>query len=242
MLLGGSLNRIRIAIAASAVLAVTLSGWAWEATRPPTECETETLLNNAAPDWWGNAGPTVTVIGDSWSVGGALPAHTDGFPYLLADQMGWRVRIAGGSGTGFQQPGGCDTNYVDRAATIPKDTRLVLFEGGINDAARGPSLRGLPEAIHAAVTAAEKRAPQAQVVILGIPTLPYFSAAEMQRINSVLQESAAAAGAIWLPARDRVDLYWDDVHPTPKGHRQYAEHIVRALRVTMPEGLAQSPT
>ena len=83
------------------------------------------------------APPTAVFLGDSDTVGAALPADQQDvrWPTLVSQQFGWREVNAGCDGSGYTRMGlTCSTTYresVDRV--LDEDPDVIVVSGGVSD-------------------------------------------------------------------------------------------------------------
>jgi acyl-CoA thioesterase-1 len=177
-------------------------------------------LERAAADV--GSGPSVVVIGDSYSVGLGLDRPAGSWPSRLPG----RVHVAGFSGSGFSTgASGCGAvAFADRAAeAVAGSADLVVVEGGLNDFDQ-PA---------AEITAGFQRLMQIlagrPVLVVGPVTAPSRARA-VPRVDRLLARLAAASGATYVRTSG-LDLdYLDDrLHLTEAGHRAFGDHVARRV-------------
>lgn len=129
-------------------------------------------------------------------------------------------------GSGYVAGSPCGgQSYEARVGAIPAGTRVVLIEGGINDALDGVSAAAERQAATAVLEEVAARAPGARIVLVGPPVLPILQRAAAQRIDGAL---AAAAGqrARYVSTLDwRIPTGPDGLHPTVAGHEVFARQL-----------------
>lgn len=134
-------------------------------------------------------GPSIYLIGDSWSAGlYADPEHT--LAQDAAEDLGMRSIVNAQSGTGYlQAPFGTET-YAERAAEIPAGTsaELIVLQGGSNDDGTDPAT--LRTAVAQTVTAARHAIPGATVVLLGPGPDPWPVTKSQTAVDDVLRLDA----------------------------------------------------
>jgi hypothetical protein len=134
-------------------------------------------------------GPSLYLIGDSWSAGlYADPEHT--LAQDAAEDLGLQSIVNAQSGTGYvDAPFGTET-YAKRAAEIPAGTgaELVVLQGGSNDDGTAPAT--LLTAVARSVTAARHAIPGAAVVLLGPGPDPWPVTASQTAVDDVLRLDA----------------------------------------------------
>ena len=190
----------------------------------------------------------VLVFGDSWVYGSAATVPTQGFAYLLADDLGVETIVDGVRGSGYLKPGLDGPAYGERIAALDPalDPDIIIVEGSINDRRLYPD--GYRDAVTAAWDALEARYPDAEIVILGPSpqVLPVQKAT--QSIDADLRELAGARGWWYIsPIAEEwiTDANYLDVidtgpigrdHPSTNGHTYLAGRLADAL-----ERLEQQP-
>jgi lysophospholipase L1-like esterase len=181
-------------------------------------------------------GPSVTFVGDSWTVGQGATAHR-GYAVLTGEQLGWSYRTIGVGGSGYTRPGAAGCTFgqrIDRAADTAAD--LIVVQGSLNER------RGSPEALAPAALATltrlrETADPQTQILVVGSTYAPGTPDATIDWIN---EEIAAAAEQVglpfvdpaaegWIDARDPA-LWTDPSHPNDAGYQVVADHLQDVLR------------
>lgn len=205
------------------VPALLLAGMVWLDHRADSWCDAQIASSAWAPEWEHRGPIKAALIGDSWAVGdGENPA----FPGLVAEALDLDLRVSAVGGTGYLNEGPCGGQpFAARVDTIPADAEWVILAGGVNDTGR-------PDDIHTAVDdlieAVRERAPEAKVVVLGVPRVRLVPSDATEQADGVLQHVDADA---FVDVRvEEVEIGADDIHPTPAGQRQYADLIVDALR------------
>lgn len=80
-------------------------------------------------------GPTVAVIGDSYSQGHRLAEPGHSWPRMLSEELPVRVVVDGFAGSGFSDAASACTTvaYADRAPAVPDVAELLVVQGGLND-------------------------------------------------------------------------------------------------------------
>jgi acyl-CoA thioesterase-1 len=162
------------------------------------------------------SGPSVAVIGDSWSVGLGLDDLSRSWP----SELPGRVRVAGFSGSGFSRGAShCGNRSFATRAGSTRGADLVVVEGGINDYDQ---------------TAADIRAgfgdlmaalPGRRVVVVG-PVAAPARAAFVGRVDATLAELCEEYAVEYIDA-SAWDLTYlpDRLHLSPSGHVAFGQRV-----------------
>ncbi len=211
--------------AVAAMLAVALSASGCSAGEGPVGTATGPA---------GGGTPSVTFVGDSWTVGlGAI--DTGGYAPLTAEQLGWRYTELGFSGSGYVRPGE-GAPFADRIDdAVAGRPSAIVVQGSLNDqaadvddvaAAARDTLARLREAA----------GPGTGILVVGAPGCPGCDAGAIAAINDVLVEAADAAGLRFVdPAEqewvdpDDPGLWADPLHPNDEGYRRMADRLAPLL-------------
>lgn len=192
--------------------------------------------------------PKVLVFGDSWAAGYAAVPYTDGFMYLTARKLRWRMTITeGGSGTGWLvgNPDKSVGNYAQRirAQHPDRSVDLVVLQGSINDSRNdNASSLAFNSVVEAAVKAARSRYANAQIVVVG-PLPPTYAGSgvlkhlddrlnyEADRLHTFDYISPVQEGWISTDAARAKYINADaQYHPNNAGHALLAELFMADLR------------
>ncbi|MBD7957128.1 SGNH/GDSL hydrolase family protein [Microbacterium sp. Sa4CUA7] len=185
--------------------------------------------------------PRVLVFGDSWTYGSAATDPTDGYAYVIGEQLGWDVVVAGVRGSGYLKPGLDGGSYGERIADLDPTLHpdLVIVQGSIND--RRLPADGYREAVTAAWDDLAARYPDARIVILGPAPQVLPVEAATARIDADLRELAGSRGwwylspvaDEWITAEDYLEVIdTSDVgrdHPSTAGHAFLASRLAEAI-------------
>jgi len=171
--------------------------------------------------------PTVAVLGDSYSSGFELANPTEAWPTQLGRIEHWRVFVDGVAGTGMTNSGLCDQPYASRVQQVLSyRAQRVIIEVGLNDT---PSSAAAVQQATSAVLARLSAVPQVDVV--GPPSAPAKSPADLQRTDAALHTATQQAGRRYVGALGwQLPYLPDGVHLTPVGHQQFAELVALAIR------------
>lgn len=196
----------------------TVRARAADATEPP--CQRHAADAAARSAIVTGSGPSITVIGDSWSVGLGLEHLDDAWPRELPG----RVRVAGFSGSGFsRRASSCgDRSFATRAAAA-RGADVVVIEGGLNDVDQ-------PTAdIRAGFRALMSSLDHRRVVVLGPASAP-SRAGWVPRVDATLAELCQEYGVAYIAA-SAWDLSYlpDGLHLTPAGHVAFGEQVAAEL-------------
>jgi hypothetical protein len=129
-----SLRRlVSLGVAAVVLLAV---GAGAVGVRRHIQCEPVRANAAAAPDHGRpGAGHALVIVGDSYSTGFDLSDPRESWAYETAANLGLKNTIAAYPGTGFGVSGHCGGDvFADRLGAVTASTKLVLVQGGLNDA------------------------------------------------------------------------------------------------------------
>lgn len=187
-------------------------------------CEQQIQASALAPEWERHGPTRAALIGDSWAAAdGIHPAY----PALVARALDLDMRVSAVGGTGYTNGGACGgKSFQSRVHTVPDDARLVILAGGLNDT--GSDGDDLSSALRRVVAAVHLQAPAARIVVLGVPRVPLLDDRRTERADGILR---SASGTAFVDVRGwSIPTLPDRIHPTPSGHREYARHIVAALR------------
>lgn len=179
--------------------------------------------------------PTVTFIGDSWSVGrGATDLY--GYAPRTADQLGWHADVLGVGGSGYSVPGPHDNVFAERiGAAVATRAEIIVVQGSLNER------HSTPEALARAATAtlADLRAradPGTRILVIGACENPGTPDTTMHWINEEIGAAAEKAGLPFVdPAAegwldpDDAPLWADTIHPSDLGHEVFARRLVPRL-------------
>lgn len=173
------------------------------------------------------AGARVVVIGDSFSVGAALPDRLEGWPSRLPGH----VHVDGHSGSGFSHrssPCGREYAFDRRAAEATAGgADLVVVQGGINDWDRTNAeiATGFADLMTALAGT--------PVLVVG-PVLAPRLAPHVVRVNRVLRTQSRRHGVRYLSMiRMALPYGADAVHLTVEGHGLFGERVGAVLRRSM---------
>jgi hypothetical protein len=169
-------------------------------------------------------GDRVAFVGDSWT-DGCCADRGQALVDVLGTRLGWKVeRVGVGSATDYLKSGkaGERGTYAQRLAALTPDreVRLVVVQGGLNDAVivfKEQMALLVNEALERVVANARTAFPGAQVLVIG-PMSPY-----------VTTSPPVTEG--WLPTEDSVKQYIDpkSAHPNTAGHALFADKIIEDL-------------
>ncbi|HXH77428.1 MAG TPA: SGNH/GDSL hydrolase family protein [Nocardioides sp.] len=164
--------------------------------------------------------PTISVIGDSWSVGLGLDDLGKSWP----SELPGRVRVAGFSGSGFS-PGAShcgNRSFATRAASA-RGADLVVVQGGLNDYDQ-------PVAdIRAGFRALLTSLPGSRVVVVG-PVAAPSRADAVGRVDATLAELCAEYGVAYIDASAWSLSYLPDrLHLTQSGHESFGQRVADEL-------------
>jgi lysophospholipase L1-like esterase len=183
-------------------------------------------------------GPSIYVIGDSWSAGlYADPQHT--LAQDAADDLGLQSIVNAQSGTGYlNAPLGTET-YAERVAQIPAGTsaELVVLQGGSNDDGAAPAT--LLKAVAQTVTAARHAIPGATVVLLGPGPDPWPVTEPQTAVDDVLRLDALQQHVPyisplqegWFTSSNVATIIDPNTaHPTIRGDETLGQRLANDLR------------
>ena len=217
---------VRVVLPVPVLLVATLVGVAQHGR---SVCEEQTRMSALAPEREDHGTTRAALIGDSWAVGDTVHAA---YPGLLAARLRLDLRVSAIGGTGYLNGGACgDESFATRVATVPRDAEVVFLAGGLNDTGEDPD--ELRAAVRDLVARVRRRAPEAEVVVLGVPRVPLLADEDTGRADDVLREGSS--GATFVDAHAwRIPTLRDRIHPTPEGQRQYADLVAATARRRLP--------
>lgn len=229
-----------LAAAVAAICILTI--WRpWQATSAPSAGAVGAAAAAAPAALVLPATPRVLVFGDSWTYGSAATDPTDGYAYVIGEELGWDVVVDGVRGSGYLKPGLDGGSFGERIAALDPaiDPDLVIVQGSINDRMLHPD--GYRGAVTAAWDDLAGIYPDARIVILGPAPQMLPVEAGTARIDADLRDLAAARGwwylspvaDSWITAGDYLDVIdTSDVgndHPSTAGHTYLASRLADAL-------------
>lgn len=171
----------------------------------------------------------IAVLGDSYSQGSGLTGGAaDAFPALLSAAVREPVTVDGLGSTGFTTRGYCGDRPVTYGDRLRADhlvgRRVVIVEGGVNDA-----LTGHPQDVASAagrILAALKSSPT--VIVVGPPAITSASSTAVRAVDAALRKATSSAGRTYVPLiAERITLGADGTHPTREGQQRIAD-LIRA--------------
>ena len=177
----------------------------------------------------------VSIIGDSYTSGSNQGGNADAnwvrvLGLKLENER--RIRLAtqllAVGGSGYTRPGAGDdkSTFVDRAARVDPDSDLVVFFGSRND---GITPDQVPAAAAKAFNLVKAGAPNARLLVVGVPWVSSNVPATITQVNNSLRSTTQAAGgtfadpSLWLA--DQGVIGTDGVHPTDRGHQIIAQNM-----------------
>jgi len=177
-----------------------------------------------------SSGPTLVVIGDSYSEG---VDNTVVWPQLLAEKRGYRLVNMSIGGTGYLN-GAFATTFGDRikSADIERP-RIIIFAGSRNDILFAPA--EVRAAAREAFTAAQDRFPDARIVAVGPIWDSTTPADEVRAINAAVAQAADASGVEFVDAleadwlADRSLIHADGIHATDAGQQALSDGVEEAI-------------
>jgi len=178
----------------------------------------------------GSSGPTLVVVGDSYSEG---VDNTVVWPQLLAEKRGYRLVNLSISGTGYMN-GGFATTFGDRikSADIERPS-IIIFAGSRNDILFSPAEVGA--AAREAFATAQDRFPKARIIAIGPIWDSSTPADAVRAINSAVSQAAEASGVEFVDAlsadwlADRSLIHADGIHATDAGQQFLSDGVEEAI-------------
>ncbi|MDL5352335.1 SGNH/GDSL hydrolase family protein [Microbacterium sp. zg-YB36] len=164
--------------------------------------------------------PPLGILGDSWTTGDTLAEYRDAWPFVLADETGGEVVVAGQGGTGFSNAGYCgDGAFPARVRALASaQPGRVIVAGGLNDV--GLDATGIRSGFSATLDALDG----IPVVVVGPVDVPGREGEA--EVDATLSEACDDLGVPYVSALGwEVETGADGVHPTAGGARQYAELV-----------------
>ena len=126
-------------------------------------------------------------VGDSYTLGAAIPNEADGYARVAGDFLGvYDTWMSGVGGTGYTSIGGSGLNFSQRITDwTTKNPDVVVFGGGLNDAdddALQPAVLSLLQTTRAAL-------PSAIIMVLGV--FPASTGPDIRILNKERKIAAA---------------------------------------------------
>jgi lysophospholipase L1-like esterase len=180
--------------------------------------------------------PSVTFIGDSWTVGAGAEGRRS-YAVRAAEQLGWESTVLGVSGSGYDLPGRAGGTFAQRVdPAVATHADVIVVQGSLNER------RSTPGSLRAAAddTLERLRAeadPATRIVVLGASYVPGTPREVIDWINDEVRRAAGLAGVrfVDVAAEDWTDpgepwIWYDSIHPNDVGHQMIADRLVPILR------------
>jgi acyl-CoA thioesterase-1 len=219
-----ALTAAGVVLATAAGLVVLMTTGASSRAQPTVaqRCHDIAVASGARHHAVTGSGPTVAVIGDSYSQGLGLADPRLSWPSRLAG----RVVVDGFSGSGFSDaaspcPDEAYYHRVDRVLAV--DPSLVVLQGGLNeyDVPDAQIRRGLVAALHELVGR--------HVVLVGPPMAPSRAYA-VARVDALMARVAAGHDVPYVGTAGWTLSYASDhLHLTAAGHAAFGDAVQDAL-------------
>jgi acyl-CoA thioesterase-1 len=225
-----SLRRlVSLGVAAVVLLAV---GAGAVGVRRHIQCEPVRANAAAAPDHGRpGAGHALVIVGDSYSTGFDLSDPRESWAYETAANLGLKNTIAAYPGTGFGVSGHCGGDvFADRLGAVTASTKLVLVQGGLNDAIFDTSSTDLRSEGSAVVRSIRASAPKTRIIIVGPAQPRAVQKDAVDRVAAALQETARTSGVEFLDLRSISFRSPDGTHPDDAGQQRIAAAVEDAAR------------
>jgi hypothetical protein len=187
-------------------------------------------------------GTFITVIGDSYTAGTAQGGIGDAnWVWLLdsslqASGLDGVIRGAGLPKSGYVARGTEDQTFGEAVAQDVSDqTDLVVFFGSYDELLQDPGT--VAPAARAAFIEAQTAAPDADLLVIGVPWPNASVPTQVDMLNGILRTAATDVGATFVdPAAegwfaDDGLIGADGAYPTDAGHERMAE-LIRPLILT----------
>lgn len=165
-------------------------------------------------------GRSVTVIGDSWTVGLGLTDLGRSWP----SELPARVTVAGFSGSGFSRHASqCGERAFATRVSAARGADLVIVAGGLNDVDQPTAdirvgFRSLMSGLSGGT-----------VVVVGPASAP-SRAKSVGRVSSVLASLSEEYGVAFIDTSAWTLAYLPDrLHLTPAGHVAFGDHVAVEL-------------
>lgn len=173
--------------------------------------------------------PTITALGDSFSLGVGVSGPQEAWPAVLGGQLGAEVVVDGVGATGLTTRGFCPESpitYGERVDRDPPEGEVVVLQGSVNDATGGDP----DEVGEAARDLLADLEDVPTVVVVGVPVIPAAELAALRTIDEALRAAAADAGRAYVPLLDEdIEILPDRVHPTVEGQQRIGELVAAAV-------------
>lgn len=182
--------------------------------------------------------PLVAFIGDSWTEG-AGTTNLQGYAFLTGRELGWRYRVLGVGGSGYVRPGSGAPFGTRVDPAVAGNPDVVVIQGSVNE--RGTPTEELAPAVARTLDRlVEAAGPDTTVLVLGASYVPDDGDRDVDRVNRVVREAAAARGLRfvdvaaegWTDPDDRT-IWADSLHPNDRGARRIADRLAPLLRAVL---------
>lgn len=195
----------------------------------------------------------LAVLGDSAAAGVGARSHQEALAGALAEALthhtrravSWRAIAESGATAGRV------TNVLIRDLTVPAEgwrPDVIVVVAGLNDLLRGRSAAQWARDAERLLAEVWHRAPQAVVVVSGLPPLDRFPRLpallrplarwRLRRMDRILGDAAARRGLPHVPLREAgvgPDLFAaDGFHPSPFGYRLWAGVLAPVILDRLP--------
>jgi len=171
------------------------------------------------------SGPTVAIVGDSFSTGDHLEDRSHAWVNVFAKDTQKDLTVFAEGGTGFLNEGFCGTGAFGERLKPAIDAKpsSIIIEGGLND------VRYSAQDVRAAAAELIGRVDEStSVIVIGPVDAPALSG-ELD-VDRALMDATKAENVTYVSALDW-DLSFgpDGVHLTDFGHETYAADVAKAL-------------
>ncbi len=176
------------------------------------------------------SGPTLVVIGDSYSEG---VDNSVVWPQLLAESRGYHLVNMSIGGTGYVN-GAFSTTFGDRITSADIERPgIIIFAGSRNDIWYSPA--EVRAAAREALVTAQDRFPRARIIAIGPIWDSSTPTDEARDINSAVREAAEASSVEFIDAlsadwlADRSLIHADGIHATDAGQQALSDGVEEAI-------------
>ncbi|WP_221585757.1 SGNH/GDSL hydrolase family protein [Microbacterium sp. G2-8] len=202
----------------------------------------------AAPHGTASAGPSMLILGDSWTNGMVASTPEHGYANRAGAMLDWETTVDGENGSGYLKAGARGGTFGTRALQLDPELApdVIVIQGSIND--RGEDLTRLTPVARSVWRAVEAKYPDAQLIVLGPAPSILPVSQRTERIDTLLGVAAAAEGVDYISPIEEgwiTRANYDDIidsstrgahHPSDDGHAYLAEMLVDDLGALVPGG------
>lgn len=221
------------------VAVLALVGFRWNSVQSAAAAP-RTAVSSA-----GSTGPTVVLIGDSYTTGTRVDSgNGHRWPQLLDLAEPIHEVVLARYGSGYVHAGPTGKPFSADASRVPRDAAVVLVFGSRNDVEDAEDVRDAALAFYAELHA---RAPQAQLVAVAPPWVDDDVPDYLWDDRDALKDAAEEGGVTFVDAladewiRDSDGLIGEgSIHPNDAGHAYLAAKLTPVIQDALDRAAAAS--